>query len=212
MRAVSSSSISPSARWNSLPFAGRNWPLPSLPAAIACPIILTASDRHKLKKTADGHRPSTRPGCVRTSCCTRPGGCSNARIAADTRLLADTVRTWRGRFAQSVWCRTGCVSCSSGWFRLLRYAPRAGSTPVWGPAGAVGHRVRGHDRLPVAPTAAGLRPVRADRAPAVHRVEQGPGLGQAPPPGAGRARCPRRADWSRCATDSVNMRAAKGGI
>ncbi len=51
----------------------------------------------------------------------------------------------------------------------LRCAPAGWwPTPVWGPAGAGGDPVRGHDRLYVAATAAGLRPLRADRAPAVH--------------------------------------------
>ncbi|MFJ9969016.1 transposase [Streptomyces avermitilis] len=37
-----------------------------------------------------------------------------------------------------------------------------------------------------------LPSVRSDRAPAVHRVEPGSGLGQAPPHGAGRTWCARR--------------------
>lgn len=47
------------------------------------------------------------------------------------------------------------------------------------------HRLRSHDGMHLAATAADLRPVRADRAPPLHRVELGPCMGQTPPPDPG---------------------------
>lgn len=72
--------------------------------------------------------------------------------------------------------------------------PAAGGWPpeARGPGGAGGDRVRGHVRVHVGPAAAMFRPVRADRAPAVHGVDRGPGVGEALPPGPGRTRRPGR--------------------
>ncbi|GAP47044.1 transposase [Streptomyces azureus] len=64
----------------------------------------------------------------------------------------------------------------------------------------------------MAAAAAGLRPVRADGAPPLYRVEPGPCVG-------GKLHrlvldklgARGELDWSRCAIDSVNMRAMKGG-
>ncbi|MFG2924270.1 IS630 family transposase [Streptomyces sp. NPDC048305] len=70
-----------------------------MPAATACPIILTASDRHQLKKAAYGHKTEHRIRIRAHIVLHAARGRSNARIAAETRLHVDTVRTWRGRFA-----------------------------------------------------------------------------------------------------------------
>ncbi|MGW8485378.1 IS630 family transposase [Streptomyces sp. NPDC055886] len=70
-----------------------------MPAATACPIILTASDRHQLKKAAYGHKTEHRARIRAHIVLHAARGRSNARIAAETRLHVDTVRTWRGRFA-----------------------------------------------------------------------------------------------------------------
>jgi transposase len=70
-----------------------------LPAAIACPIILTASDRHRLKKAAYGHKTEHQARMRAHIVLHAARGRSNARIAAETRLHVDTVRTWRNRFA-----------------------------------------------------------------------------------------------------------------
>lgn len=73
--------------------------MPSLPAASARPIILTASVRHRLKKAAYGHRTEHQARIRAQIVLHAAGGRSNARIAAETRLHGDTMRTWRGRFA-----------------------------------------------------------------------------------------------------------------
>ena len=70
-----------------------------MPAAIACPIILTASDRHRLKKAAYGHKTEHQARMRAHIVLHAARGRSNARIAAETRLHVDTVRTWRNRFA-----------------------------------------------------------------------------------------------------------------
>jgi transposase len=63
-------------------------------------VVLTAAERHRLKKMAYGHKTPhqarQRAAVVLLAACGR----SNARIAAETHLHVDTVRTWRGRFAQ----------------------------------------------------------------------------------------------------------------
>ncbi|MFF0017989.1 IS630 family transposase [Streptomyces sp. NPDC005374] len=70
-----------------------------MPAASACPIVLTASDRHRLKKAAYGHKTAHQARMRAQIVLHAARGRSNARIAAETRLHVDTVRTWRGRFA-----------------------------------------------------------------------------------------------------------------
>ncbi|MEU9126139.1 IS630 family transposase [Streptomyces sp. NPDC048506] len=71
-----------------------------MPVAAARPIVLTASQRHRLKKAAWGHKTPhqarIRAQIVLHAAC----GLSNARIARETGLHLDTVRTWRGRFAE----------------------------------------------------------------------------------------------------------------
>ncbi|MEU3370312.1 helix-turn-helix domain-containing protein [Streptomyces sp. NPDC006660] len=54
----------------------------------------------RLKKTAYGHKAPHQSRQRATIVLLAAGGRANAKIAADTRLHVDTVRTWRGRFAQ----------------------------------------------------------------------------------------------------------------
>ncbi|MGW1709608.1 IS630 family transposase [Streptomyces sp. NPDC002206] len=70
-----------------------------MPVAAARPIVLTAAERHRLKKAAYGHRSEyrdrVRARIVLLAARSRP----NARIAVEAGVHVDTVRTWRGRFA-----------------------------------------------------------------------------------------------------------------
>ncbi|MEU1340610.1 IS630 family transposase [Streptomyces sp. NPDC005827] len=73
--------------------------LPALPVAAARPIVLTAAERHRLKKAAWGHKSEHRAR-VRAQIVLRAArGRSNARIAVEVGVHVDTVRTWRDRFA-----------------------------------------------------------------------------------------------------------------
>ncbi|MFJ6492873.1 IS630 family transposase [Streptomyces californicus] len=60
---------------------------------------MSASDRHQLKKAAYGHKTEHRARIRAHIVLHAARGRSNARIAAETRLHVDTVRTWRGRLA-----------------------------------------------------------------------------------------------------------------
>jgi transposase len=71
----------------------------ALPVAAACPIVLTASQRHLLKKMAYGHKTPYQARRRADLVLRAARGHSNARIAGETGLHVDTVRTWRGRFA-----------------------------------------------------------------------------------------------------------------
>ncbi|MFJ3221231.1 IS630 family transposase [Kitasatospora sp. NPDC086801] len=73
--------------------------LPSMLVAAACPIVLTAAERHQLKKAAYGHKTAHQTRMRAQVVLHAARGRSNARIAHETRLHLDTVRTWRGRFA-----------------------------------------------------------------------------------------------------------------
>jgi transposase len=73
--------------------------LPALPVAPACPIVLAASERERLKKMAYGHKTEHRIRQRAHIVLHAARGRSNARIARETGLHLDTVRTWRGRFA-----------------------------------------------------------------------------------------------------------------
>jgi transposase len=70
-----------------------------MPLLRAVPVTLTAAERKTLKKRARGaktaHRDRQRAQIVLAAA----RGRSNARIAADLRVTADTARKWRGRFA-----------------------------------------------------------------------------------------------------------------
>ncbi|MFJ1732283.1 IS630 family transposase [Streptomyces sp. NPDC088254] len=70
-----------------------------MPPCSAVPVVLTAAERHRLKKLAYGHKTPHQMRQRATVVLLAARGRSNARIAAETRLHVDTVRTWRGRFA-----------------------------------------------------------------------------------------------------------------
>ncbi|MFI8327352.1 helix-turn-helix domain-containing protein [Streptomyces sp. NPDC085529] len=60
---------------------------------------LTASERHRLKKMAYGHKTPHQVRQRATIVLLAARGRGSARIAAETHLHVDTVRRWRGRFA-----------------------------------------------------------------------------------------------------------------
>lgn len=70
-----------------------------MPAVCATPVTLAASDRHRLKKMAYGHKTPYRDRQRATIVLAAARGCSNNQIASQTRMHLDTVRLWRGRFA-----------------------------------------------------------------------------------------------------------------
>lgn len=70
-----------------------------MPLASAVPVVLTASERHRLKRMAYGHKTPHQARQRATIVLLAARGRPNARIAVQTRLHVDTVRTWRGRFA-----------------------------------------------------------------------------------------------------------------
>ena len=65
----------------------------------AVPVVLTASERHRLKRMAYGHKTPHQARQRATIVLLAARGRGNARIAAETHLDVDTVRSWRGRFA-----------------------------------------------------------------------------------------------------------------
>lgn len=71
-----------------------------MPAACACPITVTGSIRRVLKRRAQAqktpHRDRVRARIVLLAAARH----TNADIAAELHVTADTVRTWRGRFAE----------------------------------------------------------------------------------------------------------------
>ncbi|WP_328618810.1 IS630 family transposase [Streptomyces sp. NBC_00354] len=69
----------------------------SIRAAVA--VVLTASERHRLKKMAYGHKTPHQARQRAAVVLLAARGWGNGRIAAETHLHVDTVRTWRGRFA-----------------------------------------------------------------------------------------------------------------
>jgi transposase len=73
--------------------------LPALPVVVARPIALRAVERERLKKMAYGHKTEHRLRVRAQIVLHAARGRSNARIARETGLHLDTVRTWRGRFA-----------------------------------------------------------------------------------------------------------------
>ncbi|MFI8086626.1 IS630 family transposase [Kitasatospora sp. NPDC086009] len=87
----------------------------------AVPVSLRACERHRLKKMAYGHKtPPYQPRCRAEVVLAAARGHSNARIARDTGLHLDTVRTWRGRFA-------------SGGLPALADRKRSGRPPLFTP-------------------------------------------------------------------------------
>ncbi|MFI5752071.1 IS630 family transposase [Streptomyces sp. NPDC051644] len=71
-----------------------------MPTRPAVPVMLAASERHRLKKMAYGHKTPHHARQRATIVLLAAQGRSNARIAAEVRVCVDTVRTWRGRFAR----------------------------------------------------------------------------------------------------------------
>ncbi|MGX4695210.1 IS630 family transposase [Streptomyces sp. JNUCC 63] len=71
-----------------------------MPVAPARPIALTASERKRLKTMAYGHKTEHRIRQRAQIVLLAARGRPNARIAREMGLHLDTVRTWRGRFAE----------------------------------------------------------------------------------------------------------------
>ncbi|MGA5823750.1 IS630 family transposase [Kitasatospora sp. NPDC094028] len=71
-----------------------------MPVAPARPISPTASERERLTKMAYGHKTEYRLRLRAQVVLHAARGRSNARIARETGLHLDTVRRWRGRFAE----------------------------------------------------------------------------------------------------------------
>ncbi|WP_406130157.1 helix-turn-helix domain-containing protein [Streptomyces canus] len=69
-----------------------------MPVTPAVTVVLTASQRHRLKKMAYDHKTPHQARQRATIVQLAARGRSNARRAAQTRMHVDTVRTWRGRF------------------------------------------------------------------------------------------------------------------
>ncbi|MEJ8632360.1 helix-turn-helix domain-containing protein, partial [Streptomyces sp. MS2.AVA.5] len=67
--------------------------------AAAWPTSPRAGERHRLKRMAHGHKSEYRMRQRAQVVLHAARGRSNARIARETGLRLDTVRTWRGRFA-----------------------------------------------------------------------------------------------------------------
>src|SRR5919204_1700635 len=71
----------------------------TMPAVRARPVRLTASQRHRLKKVARGHKSAHRDRLRAQIVLDAAAGHANAAIARRCRVTQDTVRKWRGRFA-----------------------------------------------------------------------------------------------------------------
>ncbi|MDH6130435.1 IS630 family transposase [Kitasatospora sp. GP82] len=71
-----------------------------MPVVAARPIALRAAERERLKKMAYGHKTEHRLRIRAQVVLHAARGRSNARIARATGLRLDTVRCWRGRFAE----------------------------------------------------------------------------------------------------------------
>jgi transposase len=70
-----------------------------MPDLLARPVRLAAAQRHRLKKTARGHKSPHRDRLRAQIVLDASRGHDNARIARARHLCEDTVRKWRGRFA-----------------------------------------------------------------------------------------------------------------
>ncbi|MEZ0093053.1 IS630 family transposase [Streptacidiphilus sp. EB129] len=70
-----------------------------MPIRAAATVVLTATERHRLKKMAYGSKTPHQTRQRATVVLLAARGRANARIAAETHLHVDTVRTWRSRFA-----------------------------------------------------------------------------------------------------------------
>ena len=65
-----------------------------MPVATARPIVLTAAERHRLKKAAYGHSTPHRDRLRAQIVLQAARGLGNAAIARETGAHLDTVRTW----------------------------------------------------------------------------------------------------------------------
>jgi transposase len=72
-----------------------------MPVAAARPISLTAAVRKQLKRAAWGHKTEYRLRVRAQIVLHAARGLANARIAERVGVHVDTVRTWRGRFAEA---------------------------------------------------------------------------------------------------------------
>jgi len=70
-----------------------------MPLSRAVPVTLTAAERTRLEERARGAKTAHRDRLRAQIVLAAARGRDNARIAADLRVTADTVRKWRGRFA-----------------------------------------------------------------------------------------------------------------
>ena len=70
-----------------------------MPLPRAVPVTVTAAERATLKKRARGAKTAHRDRLRAQIVLAAARGRDNARIAADLRVTADTVRKWRSRFA-----------------------------------------------------------------------------------------------------------------
>ncbi len=70
-----------------------------MPALRACQIILTASERHRLKKLVRTHTAAQRDVTRASIVLLAARSVSNNKIAMRLGISVDTVRTWRGRYA-----------------------------------------------------------------------------------------------------------------
>ncbi|WP_405876643.1 helix-turn-helix domain-containing protein [Streptomyces sp. NBC_00005] len=71
-----------------------------MPVGAARPISPTATERHRLKKAAWGHKAEYRLRVRAQIVLHAARGLPNARIAERVGVHVDTVRTWRSRFAE----------------------------------------------------------------------------------------------------------------
>jgi FixJ family two-component response regulator len=70
-----------------------------MPLSRAVPVTLTNAERKTLTTRAHGAKTAHRDRLRAQIVLAAARGRDNARIAADLRITADTVRKWRGRFA-----------------------------------------------------------------------------------------------------------------
>lgn len=71
-----------------------------MPVVCACPITLTGSIRRVLKRRARGQKTPHRDKMRAQIVLSAAARCGNAEIAAALGITVDTVRKWRGRFAE----------------------------------------------------------------------------------------------------------------
>ena len=70
-----------------------------MPGPRACPITLTAADRHRLRQRARGHKTPHRDRIRALIVLLAARGYATVVIAARVGISIDTARKWRTRFA-----------------------------------------------------------------------------------------------------------------